>query len=76
MSPYTTAASAGKLCADDCSYEMHIFQALKNHISPRALLSPAADDPYQFVRPFSICDKTWDISAFACDYSVGNSIPD
>lgn len=76
MSSYATAASARKLCADDCLFEMHIFQALKKHSSPRALLSPAVDDPQEFVRPFSICDKTQYLSVFACDYSVGNSLPD
>jgi len=28
MSSYATADSAGKLCADDCLYEMHVFQSL------------------------------------------------
>lgn len=45
MSSYAPTASAGKLCADDCLCEMHIFQALKNHSSPRAFLPPAVDDP-------------------------------
>lgn len=45
MSSYTPTASAGKLCADGCLDEMYIFQALKNHGSPRAFLSPAVVDP-------------------------------
>lgn len=45
MSSYAPTASAGKLCADDCLCEVHIFQALKNHSSPRAFLPPAVDDP-------------------------------
>lgn len=28
MSSYTLTASAGKLCADDCLCEMHVFQTL------------------------------------------------
>lgn len=45
MSSYTPTASAGKLCADDFLCDMHILQALRNQSSPRAFLSPAADNP-------------------------------
>lgn len=56
MSSYTPTASARKLCAHDCLCDMHIFQALGNHSSPRAFLSPVVDDPedHLFARPFSI----------------------
>lgn len=54
MSSHTTAASDGKLCADDCLYEMHIFQA--------SILSPAVGDPRESVWPFFSNDKTQHIS--------------
>lgn len=74
MSSYTPTASAGKLCADDCLCDMHIFQALRNHSSPGAFLSPVVGDPSEFARPFSICEKSLDISAFAWDCSLGEYI--
>lgn len=56
--------------------DTHVFQALNKHGSLWAILPPAADDPYDFVSCSSICDKTQETSAFACDHSVGNSAPD